>query len=342
MEKVSIIVPTYNKAEQLKRALDSILGQTYSNLEVIVINDGSLDHTKDILQEYQQKDERIVAIYQENSGVSVARNVGIKRATGTYINFVDGDDAIAPDIIEKLVKKIEEEKVDLVRYNCYYSTEENKEEAKGSMAGFANKRIESEDLEEVRKKLITGELPGYSCLLFMKSEILKNWNKGNVYDKKIRYMEDTLVYLELFCRIKSAYFFDEPAYYYYYTPETSLREKSFYQTYLKTLNLVYQKMKTILKKYGKLTQELSDLIDVKWLNTIVDHFALIEKVDPKTNKTERLRLIAELEYPKESVESKDLPLKSYNAKMIKMLQKGQYRKLFLFNKVRRIVTKVKH
>ena len=117
MEKVSIIVPTYNKAEELRRALDSILSQTYSNLEVIVINDGSLDHTKDVLQEYQQKDERIVAIYQENSGVSVARNVGIKRATGTYINFVDGDDAIAPDIIEKLVKKIEEEKVDLVRYN---------------------------------------------------------------------------------------------------------------------------------------------------------------------------------------------------------------------------------
>ena len=67
MEKVSIIVPTYNKAEQLKRALDSILGQTYSNLEVIVINDGSLDHTKDILQEYQQKDERIVAIYQKRA-----------------------------------------------------------------------------------------------------------------------------------------------------------------------------------------------------------------------------------------------------------------------------------
>lgn len=341
MEKVSIIVPTHNRVEKLKRALDSILKQTYSEIEVIVVDDGSTDSTWDILKEYQEKDKRIIPIHQENKGVSVARNVGIQKATGTYVNFVDDDDFIEKDIIEKLVKKIKKEKVDLLRYNCYYSTEENPKETIGNMAGYANRKVEKEQLEEVRKKIITGELPAYSVLLFAKRELFLSINKGNLFDKKIRYMEDTLVYLELFCNIQSIYFWDEPAYYYYYIPDGILREKKFYQNYLKALNLVYPKMKTILKKYGKLSKEMFDLIDVKWLNTIVDHFALIEKADPKTNKTERLRLIAELDYPKEEVFSKDLPLKSYNETMIRMLQKEQYRQLFLFNKARRIVTKLK-
>lgn len=155
-------------------------------------------------------------------------------------------------------------------------------------------------------------------------------------------MEDTLVCLEVFSQAHSAYFYDEPGYYYYYTPDEKLRKKSFYQNYLKNLNLVYQQMKTILKRHRCLNKEMENLIDVKWLDTIVDHFALIEKVDSHTTKTEKLRLIAELEYTKEPVESRDYPLKSYNAKMIQLLQKEKYGQLFLLNKIRRFVAKLKH
>lgn len=129
MEKVSIIVPTHNRVEKLKRALDSILKQTYSEIEVIVVDDGSTDSTWDVLKKYQEKDKRIIAIHQENKGASVARNVGIQKSTGTYVSFVDDDDFIEKDIIEKLVEKIKKEKVDLLRYNCYYSTNRNKKEA---------------------------------------------------------------------------------------------------------------------------------------------------------------------------------------------------------------------
>ena len=155
-------------------------------------------------------------------------------------------------------------------------------------------------------------------------------------------MEDTLVCLEMFGKVQSAYFYDEPGYYYYYTPDEKLREKSFYQNYLKNLNVVYSKMKTILKKQHCFSKEMENLIDVKWLNTIVDHFALIEKTDAKTSATEKLRLVAELEYTKEPVASEWYPLKSYNAKMIRLLQKEKYGQFFLLNKVRRIVTKLKH
>ena len=155
-------------------------------------------------------------------------------------------------------------------------------------------------------------------------------------------MEDTLVCLEVFSQVHSAYFYNEAGYYYYYTPDENLREKSFYQNYLKNLNLVYQQMKTILNRHRCLNREMENLIDVKWLDTIVDHFALIEKVDSHTTKTEKLRLIAELEYTKEPVESRDYPLKSYNAKMIQLLQKEKYGQLFLLNKIRRFIAKLKH
>ena len=113
-----------------------------------------------VLEMYAQKDERIVAVTQTNKGVSAARNLGIGKATGTYLTFVDADDQIEKDIFEKLVKKIEEEKVDVVRYNCYYSTAENAKMSTGNMAGFINQKIEKDQLEEVRRKLITGELSG--------------------------------------------------------------------------------------------------------------------------------------------------------------------------------------
>jgi len=341
MEKVSIIVPTHNRVEKLKRALDSILKQTYSEIEVIVVDDGSTDSTWDVLKKYQEKDKRIIAIHQENKGASVARNVGIQKATGTYVNFVDDDDFIEKDIIEKLVEKIKKEKVDLLRYNCYYSTNRNKKEAIGKLEEFENKKVTGKKLEEVVKKIITEELLGQCVLFLIPRELLLSINKGNLFDKRVRYMEDELASIELICSANSVYFWNEPGYYYYYMPDREFREKKFYQDYLKVLNSVYPRMKNILKKHGKLTDEMSDLIDVKWLNTIVDHFALIEKADPNTNKTERLRLIAELDYPKEQVESEYFPLKFYNETMIRMLQKEQFRKLYWFNKARRIVTRMK-
>ena len=95
--KISVIIPAYNIAEYLPRCLDSVIDQTYKNLEIIVISDGSTDKTNDIIKEYEKKDSRIVAILKENSGVSDTRNKGLDIATGDYIGFVDGDDYIEPE-----------------------------------------------------------------------------------------------------------------------------------------------------------------------------------------------------------------------------------------------------
>ncbi len=101
-ELVSVIVPIYNVEKYLKKCLDSIIKQTYTNLEIILIDDGSSDRCGEICDIYAQKDSRILVIHKENGGVSEARNKGIDRSIGRYIVFVDADDYIEEDMIEKL------------------------------------------------------------------------------------------------------------------------------------------------------------------------------------------------------------------------------------------------
>ena len=101
--KISVIVPAYNVATLLPRCLDSILKQTYTNLEVIVIDDGSMDETGRVIAQYAEKDPRIKAVRKQNEGLVAGRETGIQLATGEYIGFVDGDDEIAPDFYKRLL-----------------------------------------------------------------------------------------------------------------------------------------------------------------------------------------------------------------------------------------------
>lgn len=105
MPKVSVIIPVYNVEKYLRECLDSVINQTLSDIEIICINDGSTDNSGNILDEYSTMDSRIKVIHQVNGGVGNARNVGIKISTGDYIYFLDSDDYIVPDAIEKLYTK---------------------------------------------------------------------------------------------------------------------------------------------------------------------------------------------------------------------------------------------
>ncbi|MBR3263655.1 glycosyltransferase family 2 protein [Candidatus Saccharibacteria bacterium] len=101
--KVSIIVPIYDTAKYLPKCLDSIIGQTYQNLEIILVDDGSTDNSGKIADSYAKKDNRINVIHQKNQGQSTARNTGLAMATGEYIGFIDSDDEIKNTFIEKLL-----------------------------------------------------------------------------------------------------------------------------------------------------------------------------------------------------------------------------------------------
>ena len=119
MEKVSIIIPVYNAAMYLDRCLESVTAQSYRNLEIIVVNDGSTDSSLAVCEEYEKKDSRIVLIDKENTGVSDSRNQAMGRATGKYLQFMDSDDWLTPDATEKLVTLAEMTGCDMVIGDFY-------------------------------------------------------------------------------------------------------------------------------------------------------------------------------------------------------------------------------
>ncbi len=114
MDKITVIIPVYNVEKYLKVAIDATINQTYKNLEIILVDDGSTDSSGKICDEYSKIDNRIKVIHQENKGLSGARNTGLDNATGKYIMFSDSDDTFEIDACEKLYNSIEETNADYV------------------------------------------------------------------------------------------------------------------------------------------------------------------------------------------------------------------------------------
>ncbi len=122
---ISVIVPIYKVEDYLCRCIDSILHQTYSNIEIILVNDGSPDNCPAICNEYAVKDNRIKVVHKENGGLSDARNAGMREATGEYISFVDSDDYISSDYLETLLNTIIAENSDIVECGVVKFYEDN-------------------------------------------------------------------------------------------------------------------------------------------------------------------------------------------------------------------------
>lgn len=115
-KKISVIIPVYNVEAYLEKCLQSVLGQTFQNLEVILVDDGSADRSGVICDEYQKKDPRIHVVHQKNQGLGAARNTGLRYVSGEYISFVDSDDYLDPDAYRKLYAYMEKEACDI----CYF------------------------------------------------------------------------------------------------------------------------------------------------------------------------------------------------------------------------------
>lgn len=119
-EKISVIVPVYNVERYIVKCVDSILNQTYREIEVLLIDDGSTDYCGEICDRYARQDDRVIVYHKENEGLSEARNMGVRLAGGTYIVFVDGDDYIEPDMLEVMHQRLQQDESDLVICNFLY------------------------------------------------------------------------------------------------------------------------------------------------------------------------------------------------------------------------------
>ena len=127
MERISVIIPVYNTEEYLAQCLDSVIGQSYSNIEVILVDDGSSDTSGRICDDYSWKDSRVRVVHQKNGGVSRARNAGIDLANGEFISFIDADDTIRSNHFHALYSLLEQSNSDISICGVNYTQNPNRE-----------------------------------------------------------------------------------------------------------------------------------------------------------------------------------------------------------------------
>lgn len=209
MELVSVIVPAYNAEKYIKRCIESILNQTYRNIEVIVIDDGSEDRTYDVVTEMSKSDDRLKLYRQENQGVSVARNYGIRVSSGEYIGFVDSDDYIKEEMYEKMMQYIKE--YDLVLCNHLILNDVERQPDVSVASG-------KYDSKSVIEAIFEHKLGGNVWRTLMKREIIK---RNNITFKKLKMSEDMLYLVEYLLCISEAMILGEKYYVYNRDNESS-------------------------------------------------------------------------------------------------------------------------
>ena len=178
--KVSIILPTYNRAHIIEKAIQSVLNQTYQDFEIIIIDDGSKDDTKKIIRGFQEKDNRIKYIrFEENKGAAAARNAGIKMSKGEYITFQDSDDEWVIDKLEKQMKIIETSSENIVVY-CGFWRIDGDEKTYIPDIKISNRE------GNIHKELLKRNFIGTPSILLLK----KNLEKIGMFDENLSRLQD--------------------------------------------------------------------------------------------------------------------------------------------------------
>lgn len=238
-EKISIILPCYNAEKYIEKCINSIINQTYKNIEIIVVNDGSTDNTIDKINEIKRKDDRVRLIDKRNTGVSDSRNIAIEKSTGNYIMFIDADDSYEENAVEDLYKVIKSKNVNIVRgkYKKVNIKREIEEDNVSKYNNYNNK--------EIIASILNGDIPCYVWLLMINKKIL---NKYKIkFDKELKIMEDTMFYIKLLENEK-IYFEDEIIYNYFQNKNSATRN----------INNTLKIYKEMLKAEEKIIIELKE------------------------------------------------------------------------------------
>ena len=207
MDKISVIVPIYNVEKYLKDCIESIINQTYSNIEIILVNDGSTDSSLEICEEYLNKNDKIVIVNKKNGGLSDARNAGLEKATGKYIMFVDADDYIAPNSCEILYNAIKDTDYEFVTANFAFT---NNEGIPWKKPMFSDKfQNTSLSIEEYKKSFYLVNSTVWNKI-FKKEFIDKNKLKFEVG----LLAEDAVFTTKAFIKSKRTYYVKDIVYYY--------------------------------------------------------------------------------------------------------------------------------
>lgn len=270
--KISVIVPCYNIESYLPRCIESILAQTYKNLEVILISDGSTDGTDEVIREYAKKDSRIIPIFKENSGVSDTRNRGLDIATGDYIGFVDGDDYIEPEMYETLLKNAIENNADIShcgyqmvfpsRVDYYYNT---------------GKKVIQDNKKGIRDIIVGDYVEPSPCIKIYRKNIVNNLRMP----PDIKINEDVIFNFYAFVNSQKSVYEDLPFYHYILRKGSAATSKIDQNKLFDPVRVRKEIFEYSLKN---LDNEIQSVVYSSYLNSIINLYRVVSNSKLKEYK----------------------------------------------------------
>ena len=296
-EKISVIIPVYNVEKYINKCVDSIINQTYKNLEIILVDDGSTDNSGKICEEYKIIDHRIKVVHKENGGLSDARNKGIEIATGRYIGFVDSDDYIEKDMYSNLLNELKVNNADISV--CKYKKVTEDYNKCDYVQSYENKIRILDNITAIELLISDSYMDNYAWNKLYKKELFENVRYP--YGKK---MEDLGTTYKIFDRAKKIVYTNYIGYFYLQRKNSILH--SIDTDFVKDLKeLINERYIDIINKYPELKVK-ADINRLKYIKIYFMHIA-------KNNRSE---LIKEKEY-KEEYEFFKKNYKKYKKELLK-------------------------
>ena len=276
---ISVIVPVYKVEKYINQCIDSIINQTYTNLEIILVDDGSPDNCGNICDEYAKKDKRIKVIHKENEGVSIARNIGLENSNGKYVTFIDSDDWVDEEYCKTLFESLKKQEADCAA--CGYNR----------VTGETVEKINSDNSEKLynsKEYLIKILNPqtglGFCHMKLYKKEILS----GIEFEKNIVVGEDALFNIKISKKIKKAAFVSRTLYNYRINSESVVKkyDKDYAKKYLTSMEVIKRYIEEEYKEDKEVLQN--------YYNFVAFHVLLIAVnycFHPKNDEKNKIRLL---------------------------------------------------
>lgn len=281
MELISIIVPVYKAEKYLSECIDSIISQTYENFELILIDDGSPDNSGKICDEYAEKDKRIKVIHKENAGVSSARNIGLDNASGEYIAFIDSDDFVDKQYLEKLHCNLKHNDADISLCRLSYY---KKDVANIRREIFPKKTINlkiNQEFEHLIVRFFSYKkyIMGSTCRSLYKRELIDKHR----FDVNVKICEDLLFFMGLLCDAKKICFLEESLYFYRVNDESAIH--TYKKNYLENNIALDSALEKILSKKNskKINKALENYRSLLCYFVVVEELAYKSGCERKEN-----------------------------------------------------------
>lgn len=277
---ISIIVPVYKVEKYIEKCIQTIRKQTFKNLEIILVDDGSPDQCPEICDYYAKKDSRIKVIHKKNGGLSEARNSGLEVMTGEYVAFIDSDDYISSNYIFDLYKTIREEKADIVSCN-YYQLDESHHKLKYRKKITNSPQKKFNNIDAIKDILLTNSINDViTCNKLYKSDLFLKYNirfpVGKIH-------EDNFTTYKLFYQAKKIVYIEKPLYYY------RRRNDSITANYFSLKRLDMLEAATETKEFIK--NYMPNLLSYAEANYMVSEIIILNLlVSDKKNKSENIKI----------------------------------------------------